>query len=371
MTVLGRSGFPRLDSDPEKLRPERRQPSMELYKSVMEKLGGDQRTLTVMASGDSVDSLHEVFENGAPILESDPAVASATLPVALWPNESHQAANQPHVEALLGLEARLLEVAEEEGFVDEALTLTKRAFAAWRSFSSTEGLIEAQDASSRWLLDRVMAVDLANPLALGFVKMREGAFTMGTETVTQLNAIGLRPIGWEFLTPAIGEVLRHDIRHVVVPTVGILLILLAVVFRSIKGVCLSVALLGFGVLWLMAIMKLRGTDWNIVNLAAGPLLLGLGLDYSIHVILALRRTRGNVALVRQNIGRALLLCGTTTAVGFASLKSARHGGLPNLGELCAIGILVTMVTAIVLVPHWWRAVHRDILHDRDEELPER
>lgn len=92
--------------------------------------------------------------------------------------------------------------------------------------------------------------------------------------------------------------------------------------------------------------------------------MGLGLDYGIHVILALRRTGGDVSEIRRNIGRALLLCGTTTAVGFASLRSARHGGLALLGELCAIGILVTMVTAVFLVPHWWRFLHRDKLHDR-------
>ena len=115
---------------------------------------------------------------------------------------------------------------------------------------------------------------------------------------------------------------------------------------------------------LMAIMRLIDIDWNIVNIGAIPLLLGLGLDYSIHVILALRRTHGNVASIRANIGRALLLCGTTTAVGFGSLMSARYGGLPQLGQLCVIGILITMITAIFLVPHWWRFLHKKELHDR-------
>ena len=41
-----------------------------------------------------------------------------------------------------------------------------------------------------------------------------------------------------------------------------------------------------------------------------------------------------------------------------------------LGELCAIGILITMLTAIYLVPHWWRFLHRKELHDRVEETTE-
>jgi predicted RND superfamily exporter protein len=108
-------------------------------------------------------------------------------------------------------------------------------------------------------------------------------------------------------------------------------------------------------------MRLFRIEWNIVNVAAIPLLLGVGLDYSIHIILALRRTRGNIRAVQHNIGKALLLCGTTTAVGFGSLKWAEHGGLPSLGEVCALGILGTMLTAVFLLPHWWRFAHRNVL----------
>ena len=108
----------------------------------------------------------------------------------------------------------------------------------------------------------------------------------------------------------------------------------------------------------------------VVNIAAVPLLLGIGLDYSIHVILSLRRSHGHVIELRHNIGRALLLCGTTTAVGFGSLRWARHGGLPQLGEVCAIGILITMFTAIFLLPHWWRFLHRKELHDRPPQAQE-
>ncbi len=364
VVILSSMGFPRLDSDPEKLRPERRQPALELYKSVMEKLGGDRRTLTVMASGDDEETVLQIFQRGREILEAEPTVSGTMIPIRLWPNEANQRSNRELVRTVIGEEANLLAVAEAEGFTDEALVLTKRAFLAWREWIAGEGAFRVEDAASRWLLDRLIQTSPESHRAIGFVRMAEDAFTLPEETVKSLNQQGLRPIGWEFLTPAIGQVLRHDIKHVVIPTALILLALLAMVFRSVKGVCISIALLGFSALMLMAVMMLMGRDWNIVNIAAGPLLLGLGLDYSIHVILALRRTHGNVVEIRQNIGRALLLCGTTTAVGFASLRSARHGGLPMLGELCAIGILITMVTAIFLVPHWWRALHREELHDR-------
>jgi predicted RND superfamily exporter protein len=360
-------GFPKLNPDPESLLPEKRQASIELYKTVMERLGGDTRTLTVMGSSANDRQMLDILKRGKKILAADTTVTSAMIPTGLWPHIDLQNANRKVLAPLLEIEPEILAKAEAEGFTDEALLLTKRIFAAWREFVSHDQPFALKDPASEWLMKRLIQTDENSHLAIGFIRLVEDKFTIPFETIEALNAIGLRPIGWEFLGTEILAVLQHDIRHVVIPSAIVLLVLLAIVFRSVKGVCLSVALLVFSALGLMAVMRLIGMDWNIVNIAAAPLLLGLGLDYSIHVILALRRTHGNIPEIHRNIGRALLLCGTTTAVGFGSLRFARHGGLPMLGELCAIGILITMAVAIYLVPHWWCFLHRKELRERAEE----
>ncbi len=364
VAVLSSQGFPALNSDAEALKPREGVPEIALYRRVMEKLGGDRRTLTVLASGENEAEVREALERGRKTLESAERVQSLMIPTRLWPDADIQQENRPLIRELLTQKERWMAQAEAEGFEEESLVLTKRALEAWEAFADGTGLFLPGDPPSQWLMKRLTRTEPGDMLAVGFIKLKEGFFTLSPGTVLALNEAGLRPVGWEFLTPEIRNILKHDILHVVVPTAVILLLLLALVFRSIKGVSISIALLAFSALMLLAVMQMRGMDWNIVSIAAGPLLLGLGLDYSIHVILALRRTHGNVAEIHQNIGRALLLCGTTTAVGFASLRSARHGGLPILGELCAIGILITMIAAIFLVPHWWRFLHRSELHDR-------
>lgn len=361
--VLGIYGFPYLNADAEKLRPKHRQPAIELYRTVMERLGGDRRTLTVMASADDDQTMFEIFRQGRQVLEDDPAVSSTMVPTRLWPHAERQNANREVIRPLVENQPEILAQAEAEGFTEESLLLTKRAFKAWGDFVRSNEPFTLEDSTSRWLIELLTQFGPEQRLAIGFVRLVEDRFTLPAETVEALNEIGLRPIGWEFLTPEIDTILKHDIEYVVIPTAIFLFVLLGIVFRSLKGICVSVSLLVFSTLVLMAVMQVAGIDWNIVNIAAVPLLLGLGLDYGIHVILSLRRTGGDVGEVRRNIGRALLLCGTTTAVGFGSLRTARHGGLALLGELCAIGILVMMITAVFLVPHWWRFLHRDELHD--------
>jgi predicted RND superfamily exporter protein len=365
--VLVSQGLPALNSDPEKLRPEQRQESVELYHNITKRLGSDGRTLTLMADASSDAEMLDIFQKAQAILERTPEAESSMLPTRLWPHANYHDSNRALLEKIVEAEASVIAKAASEEFIEEALTLTKRAFTAWRTFLQNDQAFQLQEPSSRWLLDKLMVSTPNQRLAIGFVRLQEGHFILPLDTVAELNEVGLRPIGWDFLGPEIRPVLLHDVKQVVIPTAIILLVLLTIVFRSIKGVCLSVILLVSSAMALMAIMRLIDIDWNIVNIGAIPLLLGLGLDYSIHVILALRRTHGNVASIRTNIGRALMLCGTTTAVGFGSLMSARYGGLPQLGQLCAIGILITMITAIFLVPHWWRFLHKKELHDRPSD----
>ncbi len=352
-------GFPALNEDPETLRPEKSQKALETYRSIRNQLSGQSRTVTLLASGETDEEILGQFDRAAALLATPQEhVAGYTLPRRLWPDTRRQEANRALIAALVKEETRALSLAESQDFIDESLTMTKGVFAAWNRFLEETGPPTLEHPASRWLLDRLFVDDERGKRALGFVRLEEGRITMPVGVSSAIEKTGIHPVGWEFLGPSILGLLAHDFKYVVLPTAGFLLIMLLVVFRSVKGVCLSICMLLFSAAILLAVMRLLGIEWNVVNVAAIPLLLGLGLDYSIHVILALRRTHGDIIAVRRNIGRALLMCGVTTAIGFASLKWARHGGLPMLGELCALGILITMFTAVFLLPHWWRFLHR-------------
>lgn len=98
--------------------------------------------------------------------------------------------------------------------------------------------------------------------------------------------------------------------------------------------------------------------WNSFNVCGLPLLFGTGLDFSIHMIFALRRGEGDATRARRGIGKALIFCGVSSAIGFGSLATASAHGLASLGIVCAAGILINMVIAVWLVPTWYRAFHQ-------------
>jgi predicted RND superfamily exporter protein len=101
-------------------------------------------------------------------------------------------------------------------------------------------------------------------------------------------------------------------------------------------------------------MSIFAWSWNLMNVMALALLLGAGVDYSIHVQLALRRYHGDLQRVREGVGRAILLCGTSTAAAFGSLGLASNPGLADFGKLSAVGIVIVTLVSVFMLPTWWQ-----------------
>jgi predicted RND superfamily exporter protein len=104
-------------------------------------------------------------------------------------------------------------------------------------------------------------------------------------------------------------------------------------------------------------MALLGWQWNLMNMLALPLLVGVTVDYSIHTQLALQRFGGDLKQVYNHVGKAIALAGATTTIGFGSLMFANSEGLSGLGRVASVGVVLACVISVLLQPHWWRLLH--------------
>jgi predicted RND superfamily exporter protein len=164
--------------------------------------------------------------------------------------------------------------------------------------------------------------------------------------------------GWVLLGTTVFDLVAGELPKLLVPLLLLVLATLWLAFRNVREVGLSLATLVFSSVVLGALMGLLGWDWNLLNLMALPLLLGMGVDFSIHIQLALRRYAGDRMAVRRSVGRALLLAGTTTVAGFGSLAFSSNAGMASLGKVCALGITLALLTAVYLLPVWWQTSAR-------------
>jgi predicted RND superfamily exporter protein len=78
------------------------------------------------------------------------------------------------------------------------------------------------------------------------------------------------------------------------------------------------------------------------------MIAGIGSDYGIHIY---HRYREGADLARlAETGRSVLLAALTTVVGFGSLILTHYPGLQSIGWMSALGVLLSCLAAIVVLP---------------------
>jgi len=292
---------------------------------------------------------------------------TAHLPSALWPDLKAQQRNLPQLQTLMAERDRIDQQVMASGFDTDSLILTHAVFDVWQEYGadvpSPETLTKArwpQNDSVRWLFDQFASQTDAEVLALGLVSIDPAVpkadVVLLAEEINQLDGVQL--VGWPLLASTLADTMVADTRNVMVPVAVVLIALLGLAFRNMRDIALSFATLSLTLICLTAIMALLGWHWNLMNMAALPLLLGAGVDYSIHIQLALKRYQGDTAQVHRSVGSAILLCGASTVAAFASLGFASNPGIASLGRVTALGIVIATFTAVFLLPGWWHATRR-------------
>jgi uncharacterized protein len=363
---------PVLDRSPDPLRPHQ-SAAYATVEQIKAKLQHPNEPHWLVVEGKDDREMAGKLDQILPVLErarDDGAIASFMLPAGLWPHPEFQAANRAIARQLLEGQDQLRKAVLDQGFTAEALDATETIYAAWQQAIATDGVFHPDNELSRWFFDKFSARSEEKLLALGLVYPPDEAKDAAAHRVSEeAPALEHRPewardlpddgvwlAGWDLLGSTVLEIVRRDIWRVLIPIFVLLLISLWLAFRRTTEIALSLATVALSIVCLQAFMSLVGWSWNLLNLMALPLLLGAGIDYSLHVQMALRRHHGSIARLRQTIGRALFLCAATTMAGFGSLTWSSNAGLASLGQVCATGIAFTFVIAVLLLPVWWRSL---------------
>ena len=97
---------------------------------------------------------------------------------------------------------------------------------------------------------------------------------------------------------------------------------------------------------------------NILSVVFAPLLLGLGIDYGIHIQTRYHEEvdKGEASrkeAIRKTmvgLGPAILLAGSTASLSFFPLALTGFRGLVELGIICALGMLMSTLNTLCLLP---------------------
>jgi len=127
-----------------------------------------------------------------------------------------------------------------------------------------------------------------------------------------------------------------------------IIILLAVVLRSLHDVLMTLAPLVLTGLLTLATCVVLGLRLNFANVIALPLLLGIGVAFNIYFVVAWRH--GQRCFLASSLTRAVIFSAATTASGFGTLWLSIHPGTASMGELLMISLGWTLATTLFLSP---------------------
>jgi hopanoid biosynthesis associated RND transporter like protein HpnN len=131
-----------------------------------------------------------------------------------------------------------------------------------------------------------------------------------------------------------------------------LVVILAVLwldFRSIRHALLAALPLGLGMAQTLGLMGLLGIDLNPANLIGIPLILGIAVDYGVHVVHDALERPGRYR-ISASTANSVLVDALTTILGFGALMVASHRGLESLGRVLTLGVTTCTLTSLVFLP---------------------
>ena len=280
------------------------------------------------------------------------AVARASLPLALWPHGPWRTENLSGPVARIAARADALRTAVlEAGYEPIAWELTARLCRLWTSWQAAGGPPDLPPSdAARWMLDRFVHRNAAGEAVCMASIVPAGPHRAAADALRpEADAPDMFLMSESLLSGTLADRIPRELFRILAVLGVCVLGLLALIFRRAGGVVLCCGVMALNLLCLLGAMAWFGLSWNFFNLTALLLALGTGIDYSIHVLLALRRGLSPGDL-RRTTGRALMSCCLTTTAGFASLVSARLDGLVSMGLVCAMALAVNLIIALFLLP---------------------
>lgn len=176
------------------------------------------------------------------------------------------------------------------------------------------------------------------------------------EETPKQPGIDITVTGNPIIRTDIGDVLVSD-SVTTISTASLLILALLTLTRGRVYGPITFLPLFIGLIWTLGTMGLFGIPLTIATIALGAMILGLGVEYGSFIterVLEEKNERGSVeAGIRQAVpttGRAILGSSTTTVVGFSALLIASISFIRDLGLTLSIGIILTLVSALVITP---------------------
>lgn len=167
--------------------------------------------------------------------------------------------------------------------------------------------------------------------------------------------------GKPVLDNALREEMQINMQYMVVSAAIIMLIVLTVVFK-VRWRILSLGVILVAVIATLGLMGHISVPMTMVSMAVFPILIGLGIDFSIQFHNRYEEEKSVTRTLTQT-GKAIVLAVLVSMLGFVSLYASPVPMIQDFGKMLTIGVVVAFLGSIFLLMPILKA--RDFYDDSD------
>ncbi len=172
------------------------------------------------------------------------------------------------------------------------------------------------------------------------------------------SGVSVRYAGNMMVFQEIQETTRKDLRNAGIVALLFGVLVVAVVTRKWVAPLVVGGALVAGVGWTFAVVRLTVGHVNVITGFLGAVLLGLGIDFGIHLLLRYQQERGKTGATGPGAVRAAVvgtlppaLTGALTTAGtFVSFAWADFRGFSEFGLIAGLGVVMTLVSIFLVMP---------------------
>lgn len=190
-----------------------------------------------------------------------------------------------------------------------------------------------------------------------------------TQTITQKNdSISAYLFGSLFYNVANASQIKEDIQLTLGIALSILLVILIVFYRKIHIPLVLFLPSILGAISALAFVCIVQQEISLIALGIGAILLGISIDYALHV-LTHYRNHTDVKKLYREVSSAVMMSSLTTATAFICLIFVDSQALKDLGIFAAISVVVSAFLSLILIPQLYQP--KIVNHQKNTTLIDR
>lgn len=148
--------------------------------------------------------------------------------------------------------------------------------------------------------------------------------------------------------------IKTDIQLTMSIAMTILLVILILFYRKLLLPLILFIPTALGALIAIVVLYFIRTKISAISLGIGSVLLGVTLDYALHVLTHIRSNNDAKSLYKE-ITKPILMSSLTTALAFLCLLFLKSQALQDLGIFAAISVLSASVFSLLIIPQLYKS----------------